>query len=64
MSKTWLEQGACGTYHDWGLNVWKHISFKDGSNPYICKTEEDFARMNKKYKLTRLHGDCYQAEEK
>ena len=44
--------------------MWKHISFKDGSNPYICKTEEDFDRMNKKYKLTRLHGDCYQAEEK
>ena len=28
---------------------WIHIEFEDGSNPYICKTEEEFLRMYTKY---------------
>lgn len=30
--------------------TWQHISFQNGSNPYICKTSAEFAKMQKKYK--------------
>ena len=28
---------------------WQHIQYSDGSNPYICRTEEEFKRLQKKY---------------
>ena len=28
---------------------WQHIQYSDGSNPYICKTETEFQRLQKKY---------------
>ena len=31
--------------------VWQHIEFEDGSNPYICKTEAEFKRIQAKYCL-------------
>ena len=30
---------------------WQTIIFEDGSNPYICKTEKEFEKMNGKYNL-------------
>lgn len=27
------------------------ITFEDGSNPYICKTEAEFEKMKKKYEI-------------
>ena len=33
---------------------WQHIEFSDGSNSYICKTEEEFKRMQAKYKLKQI----------
>ena len=33
---------------------WQHIQFADGSNPYICTTEKEFKRMQKKYELTQI----------
>ena len=33
---------------------WQHIRFTDGNNPYICKTEKEFKRMQKKYKLEQI----------
>ena len=29
--------------------TWQHISYSDGSNPYICTTEEKFKRLKRKY---------------
>ena len=43
---------------------WKHITFSDGSNPYICKTEADFNRMKKKYHLEQISGDFWEAKVK
>ena len=33
------------------MRSWQCIQFEDGSNPYICKTEEDFERIKNKYDL-------------
>ena len=38
------------------LFKWQCIHFSDGSNPYICKTEKEFNRLNKKYNLLHLGG--------
>lgn len=35
---------------------WQHIQFQNGGNPYICKTEKEFARMKRKYKLEHIEG--------
>lgn len=32
---------------------WQHIEFIEG-NPYICKTEKEFKRMQRKYKLKQI----------
>ncbi len=32
------------------ITGWQHVSFQDGSNPYICKTPAEFARIKRKYK--------------
>ena len=28
---------------------WQHIQYSNGSNPYICKTEAEFERLQNKY---------------
>lgn len=43
---------------------WIIIKFKNGSNPYICKTEREFKRMSKKYSLILINEDLYLAEDK
>ena len=40
---------------------WKHIQFADGSNPYICKTEKEFKRLQKKYCLVKIQDGFYKA---
>ena len=40
---------------------WQHIKFADGSNPYICKTEEDFDWMKKKYSLKKIQENFWLA---
>ena len=40
---------------------WQCIFFSDGSNPYICKTEKEFDRLNKKYNLQPQGGCHWQA---
>ena len=44
--------------------TWQHIQFANGSNPYICKTEEEFKRIKRKYKLTEIKSGFWLAEEK
>lgn len=45
--------------------MWKTIVFNDGSNPYICKTEEEFNRVSKKYKLEQADAEnFYVAKQK
>ena len=41
---------------------WQHISFVDGSNPYICKTEEEFNRIKKKYRLVEIQKNFWLAK--
>lgn len=38
---------------------WKHIEFLNGSNPYICKTEKEFERMQEKYVLVEYKENFY-----
>ncbi len=33
---------------------WQYIQFSDDSNPYICKTENDFKWMQKHYRLKKI----------
>ena len=42
---------------------WQIISFVDGSNPYICKTEKEFKRIKSKYVLKRIDDNCWQATD-
>lgn len=41
---------------------WQHITFSDGSNPYICMTEKCFKRMKKAYNLKHLGGNFWLAK--
>ena len=34
--------------------TWQHIEFDNGSNPYICKTEKEFKRIERKYNLIKI----------
>ena len=38
---------------------WAHISFADGSNPYICMTKENFDWMNEHYRLVKQKENFY-----
>ena len=42
---------------------WHLISFVDGSNPYICKTEKEFKRIKSKYVLKKIGDNCWQATD-
>lgn len=42
---------------------WQTILFADGSNPYICKTQKEFDRIERKYKLKRIKEKFFIAEE-
>jgi hypothetical protein len=44
--------------------VWQHIEFADGSNPYICKTEAEFIRLQKKYCLRQIKCNFWEAKER
>ena len=39
--------------------TWQHISFRNGSNPYICKTEKEFNRINKKHNLVAIQKNFW-----
>ena len=41
--------------------TWQHIQFVDGGNPYICKTEKEFKRMQKKYNLVEIKKNFWLA---
>ncbi len=45
--------------------MWQHIQYKDGSNPYICKTEEEFLKIYKKYgkRLQKIKDGFYIVKE-
>ena len=40
---------------------WQHIQFSDGSNPYVCMTEENFEYMRNKYDLTYIKDGFWMA---
>ena len=42
---------------------WQHIQFEDGSNPYICTTENDFKRMQKHYNLVKIKDGFWMAKK-
>ena len=42
---------------------WQLISFIDGSNPYICKTEKEFKRIKSRYMLKKIDDNCWQATD-
>ena len=44
--------------------TWYCIMFEDGSNPYICKTENEFQRMKRKYELEHISGKFWSARKK
>lgn len=44
--------------------MYQHIEFIDGNNPYICKTEREFKRMNEKYLLIPEGENCWKATDR
>ena len=44
--------------------MYQHIEFIDGSNPYICKTEREFKRINEKYLLIPEGENCWKATDR
>ena len=44
--------------------TWQHIKFEDGSNPYICMTEDNLNRMKERYNLINIKDNFWLAEEK
>lgn len=44
--------------------TWQHIEFENGCNPYICKTKEEFDRINKKYGLLEIQQNFWFAKNK
>ena len=43
---------------------WNTIIFNDGSNPYVCKTDREFKKMSKKYKLEYAGSENFWAVKK
>lgn len=43
---------------------WQHITFADGSNPYICMTQEAFDFIKTKYELTQLKYGLWLAKNR
>jgi len=41
--------------------VWQHISFADGSNPYICTCKENFTWMNRHYEMVKIKENFWLA---
>lgn len=41
---------------------WQTIVFSDGSNPYVCKTREEFVRVSKKYLLRKIKEGFWEAK--
>lgn len=46
------------------MNVYQHITFIDGSDPYICKTEKSFKWMKEHYVLEPLAKNFWKATYK
>lgn len=46
------------------MNVYQHITFTDGSNQYICKTEKSFKWMKEHYVLEPLAKNFWKATYK
>jgi len=44
--------------------TWQHIKFEDGSNSYICMTEDNFNRMKEKYNLINIKDNFWLAKNK
>lgn len=44
--------------------TWQHITFENGSNPYICMTEKEFKRIKRKYNLEKIENNFWFAKEK
>ena len=43
--------------------TWQHISFVNGSCPYICKTQKEFKRMQSKYLLIPIGNNFWKATD-
>ena len=43
--------------------TWQHISFVDGSNPDVCKTDKEFKWMKSRYVLKKIGDNCWQATD-
>lgn len=43
---------------------WQHITFADGSNPFICTTEKAFQRLRRKHHLVKLQDNFWYAKQK
>lgn len=44
--------------------TWQHISYSDGSNPYICTTEKKFKQLKRKYgkRMKRIKENFWYVE--
>lgn len=42
---------------------WQHIEFINGSNPYICKTEKEFKKMQERYVLEEIRNGFWKATD-
>ena len=42
---------------------WQLIKFRNGSNPYICKTAKEFEKIACKYRLVALGKSVWLAED-
>jgi hypothetical protein len=40
------------------------ITFVDGSNPYVCKTKEEFSNIKEKYVLRKMSENTYLATKR
>lgn len=41
--------------------MWQHIEFINGGNPYICKTEKEFKKMQERYVLEKIEDGFWKA---
>lgn len=44
--------------------TWQHIEFEHGGNPYICKTEQEFKRLKRKYSLEKIRDRFWIAKKR
>jgi len=62
MSRSFFGVKRLDGYMDGDYFRWQTLLFSDGSNPYICKTAEEFERVSRKYTMKKIKDGFWEVQ--